>query len=381
MTGILVALGTRPEAIKLLPVIEALRRRGVPTRVCLTGQHRDLLDRALGDKALQPDINLNLMQPGQSVGELTGRMMAALDQILADNPPERVLVQGDTATALSAAQAAFFRAIPVGHVEAGLRTRDLYAPHPEEGNRRMIAAIADMHFAPTPRAAGALRSEGITSSSIYLTGNTVVDALLAMRARLAREPDLAGPARDILSERGSRHLLVVTCHRRESFDAAPEIAAALRALAARPDVLIALPLHPNPAIRRPLLQALADVPNVRLLEPLGFAPFVALLSVARLVLTDSGGVQEEAPVLGVPALVLRDATERPEGVEAGTARLVGTRRQRIIAEVCRLLDHPDAHARMARAHSPYGDGRAAERIANIIASAHGYAETAAASAE
>ena len=380
MADIMVVFGTRPEAIKLLPVIEALRIRGVPTRLCVTAQHRELLDQALG-KGIRPDIDLDLMRPGQSVGRLTGRMIAALDRVFAAEAPERVIVQGDTATAVAAAQAAYYRGIPVAHVEAGLRTGNPLAPHPEEGNRRMIAAIADLHFAPTAAAAQALRKEGIPAAGIFLTGNTVVDALLAMRARLASEPALAGPALPVLEHCGARRLLLVTCHRRESFGAAREIAAALRALAARPDVLIALPLHPNPAIRGPLQRELAGVPNVMLLDPLGFAPFVALLSAAHIVLTDSGGVQEEAPVLGVPVLVLRDRTERPEGVAAGTARLIGTRAQRIVAEACRLLDNPAAHARMARAHSPYGDGRAAERIADIIAAAHGYMEAKAASAE
>jgi UDP-N-acetylglucosamine 2-epimerase (non-hydrolysing) len=380
MAGIMVVFGTRPEAIKLLPVIDALRSRGVPMRICVTAQHRELLDQALGED-IRPDVDLDLMRPGQSVGRLTGRMIAALDRVFAAEAPERVIVQGDTATAVAAAQAAYYRGIPVAHVEAGLRTGNPLAPHPEEGNRRMIAAIADLHFAPTAAAAQALRKEGIPATGIFLTGNTVVDALLAMRARLASEPALAGPALPVLEHCGGRRLLLVTCHRRESFGAAREIAAALRALAGRPDVLIALPLHPNPAIRGPLQRELTGAPNIMLLDPLGFAPFVALLSAAHIVLTDSGGVQEEAPVLGVPVLVLRDRTERPEGVAAGTARLVGTRAQRIVAEACRLLDNPAAHARMARAHSPYGDGQAAERIADIIAAAHGYIEAKTASAE
>ncbi|GAO39033.1 UDP-N-acetylglucosamine 2-epimerase [Sphingomonas changbaiensis NBRC 104936] len=380
MAGILVVFGTRPEAIKLAPVVAALRSRGIPTRICVTAQHRELLDRALGS-GLTPDIDLNLMRPGQSLAVLTGRMVAALDRVFAAEQPERVIVQGDTATALAAAQAAYFRAIPIAHVEAGLRTGDLDAPHPEEGNRRMIGAVADMHFAPTAAAAAALRNEGIAAERIHLTGNTVVDALHAVRARLRRAPVLAGPARDLLDRCAGRRLILVTCHRRESFGAAPEIAAAIRALATRPDVLVALPLHPNPAIRHPLENALRDTPNVALLDPLDFAPFVSLLSAAYLVLTDSGGVQEEAPVLGTPVLVMRDVTERPEGVAAGTARLVGTRAQRIVSEACLLLDNPAAHARMARAHSPYGDGRAADRIVEIIAKTHDYGAAATAFAD
>jgi UDP-N-acetylglucosamine 2-epimerase (non-hydrolysing) len=380
MAGILVVFGTRPEAIKLSPVVDALRSRGVPTRICVTAQHRELLDRALNSEFV-PDIDLDLMRPGQSLARLSGRMLAALDRVIAAEQPERIIVQGDTATALAAAQAAYFRNVPIAHVEAGLRTGDLAAPHPEEGNRRMIGAIADLHFAPTAGAAQALRNDGIESARIHVTGNTVVDALHAVRTRLHQEPHLAGPARDVLDRCEGRRLILVTCHRRESFGVAPEIAAAIRALANRPDVLVALPLHPNPAIRRPLASALQNRTNVSLLEPLDFAPFVALLSAAHFVLTDSGGVQEEAPVLGTPVLVMRDKTERPEGVAAGTARLVGTRAQRIVAEACLLLDNPAARARMARPHSPYGDGRAAERIADVIARAHGYGAEALASAE
>jgi UDP-N-acetylglucosamine 2-epimerase (non-hydrolysing) len=380
MAGILVVFGTRPEAIKLAPVIKALRLRGIPTRTCTTAQHRELLDRALG-REFVPDIDLDLMRPGQSLAKLTGRMIAALDRVFAAERPERVVVQGDTATALAAAQAAYFQGIPVAHVEAGLRTGDLGAPHPEEGNRRMIGAIADMHFAPTAGAAQALRKEGIQTARIHITGNTVVDALYDVRARLARDPDLAGPARQVIGRCAGKRLILVTCHRRESFAAAPEIAAGIRALANWPDVLIALPLHPNPAIRRPLETELRDRSNVLLLEPLDFAPFVSLLSAAHFVLTDSGGVQEEAPVLGTPVLVMREVTERPEGVAAGTARLVGTRAQRIVSEACLLLDNPAAHARMAHPHSPYGDGRAADRIADIIARAHDYGANANASAE
>lgn len=375
MAGILVVFGTRPEAIKLGPVVEALCRRGIPTRTCVTAQHRELLDRALGPD-LAPDYDLNLMRPGRSLAALAGHMVTALDGVMTAERPERVIVQGDTATALAGAQAAYFRSIPVAHVEAGLRTGDLGSPHPEEGNRRMIGTIADMHFAPTAGAAQALRREGIAADRIHLTGNTVVDALHATRARLQADPALAGSARAVLERCGRRRLILVTCHRRESFAAGPEIAAAIRAIAARPDVLIALPLHPNPAIRCPLERALRSADNVVLLEPLNFAPFVSLLASAHFVLTDSGGVQEEAPVLGTPVLVMRDATERPEGIAAGTARLVGTRAQRIVSEACLLLDNPAARARMARAHSPYGDGRAAERIADVIAHADGYAAAA-----
>ena len=364
----MVVLGTRPEAIKLLPVIEELRRRSIPVSVCSTGQHGDLLDPSLmADVA--PDLKLDLMKPGQSVCALTGRILSALDEVLATSLPTRVVVQGDTATAVAAAQAAYLHGISVAHVEAGLRSGDLGAPHPEEGNRRMIAAIADLHFAPTVAAARALRSEGICAHSIYVTGNTVVDALMAICDRLSANPALAGEANDVLRSCGSRKLVLVTCHRRESIRDLPEIAAAIRALAARPDVYVALPLHPNPMVGAELKAALNHLSNVALLPALRFGPFLALLTAAYVVLSDSGGVQEEAPVLGVPLLVMRDKTERPEGVAAGTVRLVGTRARRIVAECCRVLDDPSLRAHMAWPHSPYGDGRAAERIVDVLASA------------
>lgn len=373
MADIMIVFGTRPEAIKLWPVIEALKQRDLPIRICVTGQHRQLLDRALMPQGIRPDIDLDLMRPGRSVGALTGAMLAALDTVFTKERPDRVIVQGDTATAAAAAQAAYFRGVPVAHVEAGLRTGDLRAPHPEEGNRRIIAAISDLHFAPTAKAAEALIREGVDRQHIHITGNTIVDALMAVRRRLIAEPALAASARPVLERLAGQRLILATCHRRESFAAAPQIARALQTLAMRRDVMVTLPLHPNPAIRGPLRAALTDVPNVTLLEPLDFAPFIALLSAAHLALTDSGGVQEEAPSLGVPVLVMRDATERPEGVAAGTARLVGTRTPRIVAEASRLLDNAELHARMARVHSPYGDGRAAERIADILAEAHGLA--------
>lgn len=376
MAGILVVVGTRPEAIKLAPVIDALRARGVSTRICATAQHRELLDEALGTHGFEPDIDLDLMRPNQSPGDLTGRMLSALDNVIATERPDCVIVQGDTATALAGAQAAYYRRTPIAHVEAGLRTGDLAAPHPEEGNRRMIGAIADLNFVPTAAAAEALAREDVPASKVYLTGNTVVDALLLMRRCLETEPVLAGSIPSLVAGLGDRRLVLVTCHRRESFAAASQIARALRILASRPDVVLALPLHPNPAIRQPLRDALADAPNAVLLEPLGFASFIALLSSAYLVLTDNGGVQEEAPILGVPALVMRDTTERPEGIDAGTARLVGTTTRRIVAEATLLLDNHELHARMSRAHCPYGDGQAGDRIAAILADRFGYADRA-----
>jgi UDP-N-acetylglucosamine 2-epimerase (non-hydrolysing) len=367
MAGMMVVFGTRPEAIKLVPVVRALRARGTLTRICITGQHRDLLDRVLGDERIEVDFDLDLMRPGATLAQLTGRMIAALGDVFARERPDRVIVQGDTATALAAAQAAYLTGIPVAHVEAGLRTGDLANPHPEEGNRRMIAALADLHFAPTRTAAEALLTEGADPGSVHVTGNTAVDALASVRARLRLDPAIAQPIAPLLTQVGGKKLVVVTCHRRESFGPAlSRVLQAVRTLAAREDVVIAFVLHPNPVVRQPVQAALTAISNVVLLEPLDFAPFVALLSAAHMILTDSGGVQEEAPVLGLPVLLLRDHTERPEGVEAGTTLLVGTHSERIVEQATRLLDNPLAHTRMARKHSPYGNGRAASRISAIL---------------
>ena len=373
MGGIMVVLGTRPEAIKLIPVIAALRRRGVPTRICATAQHRELLDQVLISERLTPDIDLDLMRPGQTLADLTATLIRGLGQTFASERPDRVVVQGDTATAFAAAHAAFLCHIPVAHVEAGLRTGDLANPHPEEGYRAMIARIADLHFAPTARAAENLLGEGICRTAIHITGNPVADALHAVLGKLEHHAGCLGPVRPLLKREAGKHLIVVTCHRRENHNRLDGIIEAVRRLAARPDVLIALPLHPHPDVRKRVERQLQHVRNVALLPALDFLPFVGLLSAARLVLTDSGGVQEEAPMLGVPVLVLREATERPEGLEAGTAILVGTDPGRIVTEATRLLDHPLAHARMARRHNPYGDARCGERIAAILAESLGRA--------
>ena len=366
MSGIMVVFGTRPEAIKLLPVIDALKARGAPVQVCVTAQHRELLDRVLGPGTVFPDIDLDLMRPGQSVAALTGAIIAALGRVYESARPHHVVVQGDTATALAAAQAAYFARISVAHVEAGLRTGDLAGPHPEEGNRRMIATIAAAHFAPTQTAADALIREGVDPASIHVTGNTVVDALEAARASLRAHPELAADVNSVLRQAQGRKLVLVTCHRRENLARMGEVAEAVAQLAARPDVMVAVILHPNNAARAPFLARLRPAPGLMLLGPLDFLPFTALLGRAYLALTDSGGVQEEAPVLGTPVLVLRNRTERPESVIAGSSILVGTDVGRIVATATRVLDDELLHARMARRHSPYGDGRAAERIAGIL---------------
>jgi UDP-N-acetylglucosamine 2-epimerase (non-hydrolysing) len=362
-----VVFGTRPEALKLWPVVEALRRAGASIRLCSTGQHRDLLNQIVQATNLAPDIDLRVMEANQSLSGLTCRLLSSLSELFDRERPERLIVQGDTCTAFAAALAAHHLQIPVAHVEAGLRSGDNRQPWPEEFNRKAISAIADMHFAPTEHAAQTLFSEGQPAERVFVTGNTAIDALFATRARISADPALCEPVRPVLERSRGKHLILVTCHRRENLhDPLLEIAAGLRALAARKDVHIVLPTHPNPVARERLSQALAGVANIELPPPLDHACFVRLLAAAHIVLTDSGGIQEEAPAMGKPVLVLRDRTERIEAVLAGSSRLIGTRAQRIAAETCRLLDNPTAHARMARLQSPYGDGRAGERIAAIL---------------
>lgn len=354
---VLLLYGTRPEAIKMACVAKALEQR--PDRftvtLCATAQHRELLDQVEALFGLQPDLDLDLMRPDQALNELAGRAFTALDRVLAERAPDWVLVQGDTTTAFVGAFAAFHRGVKVGHVEAGLRTGDLRRPFPEEANRRAIDLVADALFAPTERARRALLAEGVPPRSIHLTGNTVVDALQHVAGRLPPEPP--------------RDEVLVTVHRRESFGAPlAEVFAALRELAAAlPAVRWIYPVHPNPSVREPALSLLSGLPNVELHEPFGYLELVRRLRTARLVLTDSGGIQEEAPTFGTPVLVLRDTTERPEGIEAGVARLVGTDRARIVTEALRLLTDEDARRRMASAGNPYGDGRAAARIVAALA--------------
>jgi UDP-N-acetylglucosamine 2-epimerase (non-hydrolysing) len=365
---ILVTFGTRPEAIKMFPVVVALRETGAfDVRVAVTAQHRELLDSVLMMAAIKPDIDLDLMQPGQSLDALAARIITRFGEALDRLRPDRVLVHGDTLTTMMASLACYFRRIPVGHVEAGLRSGDIYSPWPEEVNRKVTGAIADLHFAPTQAAAAALRAENVAESAIHITGNTVIDALLFAKAKIAAEPGLA-PVMASLKERfRGRRIIAVTAHRRENFGAGmQQIATALQALAERDDVAIIYPLHPNPKVVEVMRPALSGRDNIALIDPLDYLDFVAMMAACDIVLTDSGGIQEEAPSLGKPVLVMRDTTERPEGIAAGTARLVGTDAARIIAETVRLLDDRQAYAQMARAHNPYGDGTASRRIAAIL---------------
>jgi UDP-N-acetylglucosamine 2-epimerase (non-hydrolysing) len=368
MKHCLVLVGTRPEAIKLFPIINQLNtERTVRVTVCATAQHRELLDKVLKLANIVPEIDLDLMRPNQSLDQLSARLLLAVGEVLDATHPDRVIVQGDTATAMIGAIAAYYRRIPVSHVEAGLRSGDIYAPWPEEVNRKIVSAIADQHFAPTQRAAEVLKGENIADDRVYVTGNTVVDALLATKALIDANPELASRAREILERQDGRRIILVTSHRRENFgEGMNQIADALLQILKRQDVAIVLPLHPNPNVRDVLGVRLASHPQVEIIAPQEYPDFVALLSAAEIVLTDSGGIQEEAPALGKPVLVMRDTTERPEGVDAGTARLVGTDPDRIVSEVRRLLDDPDHYSAMSRAHNPFGDGHASERIVRIM---------------
>lgn len=366
---VLTVFGTRPEAIKMAPVVLALARTpGIEARVCVTAQHRGMLDQALSLFGIRPDYDLDVMQANQTLNHITTAVLNGMDGILADFAPDRVLVHGDTTTTFAASLAAFYRKVPVGHVEAGLRTGDVYAPWPEEMNRRLADAIADLYFAPTESAARNLKTEGRPAGRILVTGNTVIDALLHVVGLLHGDADLSRRIAAQFPFLGhGRRLVLVTGHRRENFGAGfDRICTALARLAERPDVQIVYPVHLNPNVREPVNRILGGHPNVRLLEPLDYLPFVHLMDRAHLIVTDSGGIQEEAPALGKPVLVMRDVTERPEAVEAGTVRLVGTDGAAIVREATRLLDDEDAYRTMSRAHNPYGDGHAAERIVKEI---------------
>ncbi|MBI4515838.1 MAG: UDP-N-acetylglucosamine 2-epimerase (non-hydrolyzing) [Deltaproteobacteria bacterium] len=374
---ILVVFGTRPEAIKLAPVIDALRAAG-EVRVCVTAQHREMLDQVLRVFGIRPDHDLNLMQAGQSLGDLTGAVLTGLRPVLAAERPQLLVVQGDTTTTMAAALAAFYQRVPVAHVEAGLRTGDRWSPFPEEVNRRLTAALADLHFAPTPGARDNLLAEGIAPQRISVTGNTGIDALLAVTRRL-RSGELDGCIPDAIEcASAGRRLILVTGHRRESFGAGMHnICEALRAVVAQHrDVALVYPVHLNPHVREPVQRLLAAVPGIVLSEPLEYLPFVALMQRAEVLLTDSGGIQEEAAALGKPVLVMREKTERPEGIAAGVARLVGTDPVRIVDEVTRALAEQAAGRWQAPGGNPYGDGRAAERIAAVVQAFFGEAGTA-----
>lgn len=365
---VMVVFGTRPEAIKMAPVVQALRARpGIRVSIAVTAQHREMLDQVLALFRIFPDHDLDLMRPGQTLAGLFAGVLEGMQAVIDATRPDLVLVHGDTSTTLATALAAFYARVPVGHVEAGLRTGDLRAPWPEEMNRRLTAPLATLHFAPTARARENLAAEGIRDH-VHVTGNTVIDALLEIDGRIQRDADIgrAVSARFPFLESG-RRLVLVTGHRRENFGAGFEnICRALREIATRGDVEVVYPVHLNPAVQEPVRRALDGCANVHLIEPQDYLPFVWLMGRAAVILTDSGGIQEEGPSLGKPVLVMRDVTERPEAVDAGTVQLVGTDTDRIVAATTRLLDDTAAYARMSRAHNPYGDGHAAGRIASAV---------------
>lgn len=375
---VLVVFGTRPEAIKMAPLVLELRKhpREFRTLVCVTGQHRSMLDQVLEVFGLQPDYDLDIMRPGQDLFDVTARVLAGMRDVLDRARPDCVLVHGDTTTSTAAALAAFYRQIPVGHVEAGLRTRDIYSPWPEEMNRQLTARLASVHFAPTATAQANLKAEGIDPERIAVTGNTVIDALQLVAGKIGSDDALATGLDARLRVAGydparlpaGRRMVLVTGHRRENFgDGFRAICRALARLAVlHPDVDFVYPMHLNPNVRRPIAEVLGSGDsrsgNLFLIEPQEYMSFVRLMSMAAVVLTDSGGIQEEAPGLGKPVLVMRSTTERPEAVDAGTVKLVGTDEDRIVDEVSRLLDDGQAYAAMANAVNPYGDGRASHRI-------------------
>jgi UDP-N-acetylglucosamine 2-epimerase (non-hydrolysing) len=373
MRKILLIFGTRPEAIKLCPVIRSLREypsssgghSAFDVKVCVTAQHRQMLDQVLEAFEVKPDHDLDLMLPGQTLFQSTSRILAALEGVLKTERPDMVIVQGDTTTTFCGALAAFYLHIPVGHVEAGLRTGDLRQPFPEEMNRVLTSHLAALHFAATEEAAENLRREGVAPCSISVTGNTGIDAVLYVRDGLEQGRLRGGDWPGL--EASSKKLVVVTAHRRESFGSGFErICRALAGIADRPDVLLVYPVHPNPNVQDPVQRYLAGHPNIRLIEPVSYVPFVDLMRRAYLLITDSGGIQEEGPSLGKPILVLREKTERPEAVRAGTVKLVGTDEAAIVGEATRLLDDHSAYEAMARVHNPYGDGKASPRIASLI---------------
>ncbi len=365
----LVCFGTRPEAIKMAPLVEALTAADrVEVKVLVTGQHRTMLDQVMELFGMTADYDLALMAPNQDLADLTARALVGVRDVIKKEKPDWVFVQGDTTTAFASALAAFYEKTKVAHVEAGLRTGDIHSPWPEEMNRRLVAPITTLHFPPTERAAENLRNEGVAEADLLVTGNTVIDSLLKISVRIDADPAMEGELAkrfDFLD--ASKRMILVTGHRRESFgDGFRNICAGLATLAERDDIEIVYPVHLNPNVQGPVNELLSGRDNVKLLEPLEYLPFIYLMKRSHIIVTDSGGVQEEAPSLGKPVLVMRDTTERPEGVAAGTVKIVGADTGQIVAETERLLDDNAAYAAMAEAHNPYGDGNAALRIVKRI---------------
>jgi UDP-N-acetylglucosamine 2-epimerase (non-hydrolysing) len=367
---ILTVFGTRPEAIKMAPLVHTLASdERFDAKVCVTAQHREMLDQVLELFEITPDFDLNLMKPGQDLTDITCGILQGLKPILAEFKPDYVLVHGDTATTLSTTLASYYQQIKVGHVEAGLRTGNIYSPWPEEGNRKLTGAITDLHFAPTENSKSNLLAENVNEDTIIITGNTVIDALLDVIEKLKTNEELKAKLEaqfDFLN--ANKRLVLITGHRRESFGGGFErICEAIAQMAkAFPDVEFVYPMHLNPNVREPVNRLLKGLTNVFLIEPLDYLPFVYLMNKAYLLLTDSGGIQEEAPSLGKPVLVMRDTTERPEAVDAGTVKLVGTKVETIVTELTELLSSEESYKKMSFAHNPYGDGKACQRIADAL---------------
>ncbi|KKB10202.1 non-hydrolyzing UDP-N-acetylglucosamine 2-epimerase [Devosia chinhatensis] len=368
MKKVLMVFGTRPEAIKMAPIYEVLRNTaGLEVRVAVTAQHREMLDQVLHLFDIQPHYDLDIMKPGQGLSEITGAVLMGLKPVLDDFSPDLMLVHGDTTTTLSASLAAYYQQVAVGHVEAGLRTGNIYSPWPEEINRRVAGTIARLHFAPTEGAAANLLAEAVPAATIMVTGNTVIDTLFEVVRRLDADPEQSAALDAEFGIDPSRRMILVTGHRRESFGGGfQRICDALALIAQREDVQIVYPVHLNPNVKGPVESCLGALPRVHLVAPQTYLPFVHLMRRADIILTDSGGVQEEAPSLGKPVLVMRDTTERPEAIDAGTVKLVGTDTDLIVRETTRLLDDTAAYQAMAGAHNPYGDGLASYRIRDAI---------------
>lgn len=370
---VLVVFGTRPEAIKMAPVVKALENSNeLSSKVCVTAQHREMLDQVLDLFEITPDYDLDVMTKGQDLFDITTKILSGMKQVLSDYQPDIVLVHGDTTTTFAVSLACYYLKIKIGHVEAGLRTGNLYSPWPEEANRKLTGALSNVHFAPTVSSQQNLLSESVPKQNIHITGNTVIDSLLWVKNKIETSADLEQSIKQQLSDKYDFEVpdkfILVTGHRRESFGGGFErICHALATLARKyPQVHIVYPVHLNPSVREPVQRILTGIDNVKLIEPLEYLPFVYLMSKSELIITDSGGVQEEAPSLGKPVLVMRDTTERPEAVEAGTVKLVGTDEDRIIEVASLLLDDKAEYEKMSRSHNPYGDGKAATRIVSII---------------
>ena len=375
MLKVLLVFGTRPEAIKMAPLVKALQlEKGIDTKVCVTAQHREMLDSVLKLFEIRPDYDLNIMKPGQSLTQMTANMLIGLESVLTEFSPDVVLVHGDTSTTLCTSLASFYQRIRVGHVEAGLRTYEIYSPWPEEGNRQLSSILTSWHFAPTETAAQHLKDEKVSENTIYITGNTVIDALLSVKKKIENDNELNQQMINHYAELDfNKKRVLITGHRRENFGQGFEnICHALIQLAQKhEDVEFVYPVHLNPNVKEPVNRLLKGYDNIKLIQPQDYLPFVWLMLHSTLILTDSGGIQEEAPALGLPVLVMRDTTERPEAVQAGTVKLVGTEIESIVKNVDELLSNDELYHAMSRAHNPYGDGQACSRIVATLKKSFG----------